>query len=195
MAVIYLCCDGRLEIVVEFCSCCVMVRFNVNKKDAGSKDGKNVPTDEAEIEKEEIQLVAVHHLAAFGDRVIAAEIGVVDEDVICHRVGIALDDTGNQKEQAPKECEDHGQKIRNEYRAKIFERIEKVFESHCLCANDREECRAKTIGYETGEETADTGGGKHTVDEYGNEEYADRNTPITGKRCLTFFFDLRNRHR
>lgn len=93
----------RLDVLIEARSCGFMIRLHIKGKKAEGQGGKQNPADEAEIEAEELPLFPVHELAAFCDRFICRKIRIVEDNIIGHRIGIAFDDSGDEKEQRPKE--------------------------------------------------------------------------------------------
>ena len=172
-----------------------MVRFNVEKKDTEGEAGEDVPAEEAKVKDEKLSLVTIHHLAAFGDRFVCGHVRVIDEDVVCHRVGIALYDAGNPEKQCPKEEVDRLKKTCNENGAEVFGAVEKIFDLHRLDANDGKECRAEAEGNETGEKTADAGGGENADENVADEKHTDGGAPVAGKRSFRGLFHLCSCHR
>jgi phage-related protein len=50
-------------------------------------------------------LVSAHHLHGTNTRLVARKFGVIQQDIVRHRIGIRFDDAGNDKEQRPQEHE------------------------------------------------------------------------------------------
>ena len=59
-----------------------------DKGDHGTEGGQEDPAEEAEIQQEQLHLVALHHPLAFADALADAPIGMIHQQILCHAVAI-----------------------------------------------------------------------------------------------------------
>ena len=62
---------------------------------------QQIPADETYVEAEVAPLVPVHYATGLRDALVRRPVGMVDCDIRRHRVGKALDDTGNDEQEEP----------------------------------------------------------------------------------------------
>ena len=68
---------------------------------AAGEDREQNPTDEAEVELEELPLVAAHHDAALVDATVGHPLGMVEGDEEAHAIGVEPHDSGHHEQQRP----------------------------------------------------------------------------------------------
>ena len=99
--------SGRLlvgdKLVVELDVGLIDIRDEPQEAYAESEDTEERPADEAEIEHEELPLVATHHHTAFVDAALGVPVGVVESEVGAHGIGICFDDAGDDQEERPQD--------------------------------------------------------------------------------------------
>ena len=90
-----------LQFCIELCSCSIHIGDEEECSNACGQEAKKNPADEGEVKLEESPLVALHHFAGLLKSFFRRDFCIVSEDVGDDCILIGLDDTGNDKQQAP----------------------------------------------------------------------------------------------
>jgi len=86
------------DVFVELRVCRFHVRRDPERADAEAQRADDDPAEEAQVKHKLFPLVAVHHLTACGDAGVPAVVGMIKLDIVCHRIGIRLDNAGDDDE-------------------------------------------------------------------------------------------------
>ena len=90
---------GRaVQCFIEVGGCRLHIGGQPKESDSKGEYTENSPADEAEVEAEQLELVSVHHTAAFVDALSPSVLGVVVLDVEGHRIRVTLNYAENNEE-------------------------------------------------------------------------------------------------
>lgn len=133
---------------VEFGMSCLIVRQYPQSADTEAESAEKEPADEAETEAEELPFFAFHKVFAGSDAFKRGILGMVELYVVCHAVRIALDDAGDDEEQAPEEREHVDEDAEKEAVGKgLGKAVEDLADLRFFaCVNVFDEYLGKTVG-------------------------------------------------
>ena len=75
----------------------VVVRYEEKESDTKCEEGENEPANHAQVEQEELHLVALHHLHTQTDSILTADFGIILQNEFRHGVRIAFDDVKTER--------------------------------------------------------------------------------------------------
>ena len=85
---------------VHFCRCrCLIWLYIEDAEKTEREDVQNMPSDKGKIQTECMPFVAVHHLAGETKGLFVVHIRLLSKNVRHQKIGIALDDSGDQEKQ------------------------------------------------------------------------------------------------